>query len=312
MDKKILIFSENLNNACEMLAGAKALGDQLAVVYIGTDKDAKELVAHGANTVYLFSKENNVPYEAYAEDIAAIAMEKSPNLIMVGMTNRGRTIAAIVAQALHAPCASECSSLKLGNDGKYVITRKIYGGKATSTEVCTADTLVVTIPMRAYEIQAADNTLSGEIVQLERNASVAMKLIEESSKSVDSVDITAANTVVLFGRGLEKAKDMAMMEELAELLGGVTACTRPLAVDYGWMPTSRYIGLSGKSVKPALYLDIGSSGQIQQIAGASDSKIIVAINNKASEPVFNECDYGVVADLYEAVPILIGLLKKLF
>ena len=311
MNNKILVFSENLGNACEMLAGAKGLGGDCIAVHIGGEADAKTLIAHGASKAYYFEKEDGIAFEAYADDIAALAAKEAPGLMMVGMTNRGRTVAAIVAQALQAPCASECKSIEKNGDGKYVISRKVFGGKATSTEVCQADTLVVTVPMRSYEPLAEDKAAKGETVKLSRSGDCGVKFISEAAKGGDSVDITAASTLVLFGRGVEKAEDMAMMEELAGLLGGVTACTRPLAVDYGWMPTSRYVGLSGKSVKPALYLDIGSSGQIQQIAGASDAKIIVAINNKESEPVFKVCDYGVVADLYEAVPALIGLLKKL-
>ncbi len=311
MNKKVFVFSESVGNACEMLTGAKTLGDNCSVILVGNESDAAELIAHGAQKVFLFEKEKDIMLEAYADDISKVVAEEKPALFMVGMTNRGRTIAAMVAQAIQAPCVSECKSITTDAEGRYVLGRKIYSGMASTSEVCTSGTLVVTLPMRTYEAETADTSLTGEIIRKKRESECKVKLVEVRAKAGDSVDVSAADTVVLFGRGVAKQEDMPMIEELTAALGGVTACTRPIAVDYKWMPISRYIGLSGKSVKPKLYLDIGSSGQIQQIAGAQDAKIIVAINNNPSEPVFNVCDYAVAGDLYEAVPILTKLIKAL-
>ena len=309
--KKVLVISENLGNACELIAGAKQLGEKTVVFFVGGDDDAKELAAHGAERIVLFDRSETLTYEAYADEMAKLAAEEVPALILVGMTNRGRTVAGVIAQALQAPCVSEVKKITVSSEGQYVTERRIYGGKATVTEKCVGNVLVVTVPLRSFEAEPAVQGIAAEIVHVPVPEDSRVKLLETIPKGGDSVDITAASTIVLFGRGLDKKDDMVIMEELASQLGGVTACTRPCAVDYGWLPHSRYVGLSGKTVKPALYIDIGSSGQIQQIAGATDSKIIVAINKKESEPVFKYSDYGIVGDLYEIVPELTKQIKAL-
>ncbi len=129
-------------------------------------------------------------------------------------------------------------------------------------------------------------------------------------KAREAVNIEEAEIVVGVGRGFKKKEDLKLAEELAELLGGVVGCTRPIAADYGWLSEDRWIGISGKKIKPKLYLAIGISGAPQHMSAVMDSKVIVAINKDKAAPIFQYADYGVVADLYKFVPILIKKIRE--
>jgi electron transfer flavoprotein alpha subunit len=112
------------------------------------------------------------------------------------------------------------------------------------------------------------------------------------------------------GRGLDKKEDLKLAEDLAGVLGGAVGCTRSIAEDYGWMPEATYIGLSGRTIRPKLYISLGVSGQVQHVAGIRDSKIIVGIDTNENAPIFAAADYGIVGDLHEAAPLLTAALKE--
>jgi len=126
------------------------------------------------------------------------------------------------------------------------------------------------------------------------------------------VDITEARILVCVGRGLENQQDMQMVQELAEVLGAEIACTRPIAEEMHWLPEETYIGISGKQVKPDLYIGLGVSGQIQHVSGIRDARVICAINRDENAPIFEVSDLGLVGDLYTILPELIQQLKKVF
>ena len=130
---------------------------------------------------------------------------------------------------------------------------------------------------------------------------------KEKSKAQES--LKDAEVIVSAGRGFKKKEDLAVIEELARVLNGVVGASRPLTSDLGWLPEERQVGLTGTTVKPKLYFAIGISGQIQHLTGMRDSRVVVAINTDKHAPIFQECDYGVVGDLYAVVPALAKELK---
>jgi electron transfer flavoprotein alpha subunit len=138
-----------------------------------------------------------------------------------------------------------------------------------------------------------------------------LKIAAVEEKSRGAVRLEEADIIVSVGRGFKKKEDIQMAFELAKVLGGQVGCSRPIAADLKWLPEEHWVGLSGKKVKPKLYLAVGISGQPQHIAGILDSRIIAAINNDPSAPIFQNADYGVVEDLYKIVPILINKISKL-
>ncbi len=123
------------------------------------------------------------------------------------------------------------------------------------------------------------------------------------------MNLGAARTVVAVGRGLKAREDVALLDELAGAMGGELACSRPLAEGVDWLPKERYIGISGQHIAPELYVAVGISGQLQHMVGVREAGVIVAVNNDKNAPVFGQCDYGVVGDLYQVVPALTAALK---
>jgi len=145
-------------------------------------------------------------------------------------------------------------------------------------------------------------------LQLQLPAS-PVQVLETRPKGGEGVNLEEAELLIGVGRGIAKQEDLALIQELAATLGAEIGCTRSLATDYHWFPESRMIGLSGKRVKPKLYLAIGLSGQIQHTVGISGAKVIAAINSDQEAPIFQISDYSIVGDLYQIVPTLITRLK---
>ena len=123
------------------------------------------------------------------------------------------------------------------------------------------------------------------------------------------MDLAQAKIIVCVGRGVEKPEDIKLARELADVLGGEVGCSRPIAEELNWLPEEFYLGISGKKVKPELYIGLGVSGQIQHVTGIRDSKVIFAVNRDENAPIFEAADYGIVGDLYQVVPKLIEELK---
>jgi len=135
------------------------------------------------------------------------------------------------------------------------------------------------------------------------------KKLEEARPKKEVADITTADRIVAFGRGIADREDISLMFDLAKAFKAEVGCSRPIAEDLQWLPVQRQVGLTGVTVKPKLYLAVGISGQVQHVAGMRDAEIIVAINNDPSAPIFQIADFGIVGDLYQVVPALISALQ---
>jgi len=188
----------------------------------------------------------------------------------------------------------------------------MYGGKVNArVELHEAPSSIVTIRQAAFK--AAEAKLKGEIVKVESpwTEEIAYrKFIEYVEAAIGEVDITQADIIVAVGRGIKERENLPIAEELANSIGGVLACSRPI-VDAGWLPKDRQVGSSGKTVKPKLYIAAGISGAFQHITGMKGADTIVAINKDPNAPIFNEADYGIVGDLFKVVPALKGKITEL-
>jgi electron transfer flavoprotein alpha subunit len=169
---------------------------------------------------------------------------------------------------------------------------------------------MATIAPRIFEpaLPSADRT--GQVRELEPAPMGLAKVVDRKPKVKQSGDIRDAKVLVCVGRGLEKEEDLALAKNLANVLGGELACTRPIAEEMHWMPEETYIGLSGQKVKPEIYIGIGISGQIQHVTGIRDSRLICAINRDENAAIFEVSDYGIVGDLYKVLPELTRELKQ--
>lgn len=269
---------------------------------------ARSLIAAGAEKVFVLKGDNVWP-ESYAQAIANLALEHMPSTLFIAATLRGKDLGAKVAAHLKTGLATDAFAVRY-TDGMIETDRMMFGGLAVCTEVLSAPALV-TIPPRTYEEPVLEETRSGEVISIDVTPEADVKVSAVCPIVREGVDITAAQTVICVGRGLAKQEDMKLAQDLANLLDGAVGCTRSIAEDYHWLPAETYIGLSGQKVKPALYLSMGVSGQIQHVSGIRDAKLIVAIDSNENAPIFTAADYGIVGNLYEVVPAIIKEIQKI-
>lgn len=312
----VWVFAEKREQTLELLNIGRSLADELGtelVAFAIQEKQiAEDYIKHGADEVFVLpSLSEDQPLETYVSVIVEAAHKEDPDIFLLSATKRCKEMAARIAAQLNAGLVSECNSLRLNQDNKSLIMeRMMFGGAAVQTIACTTRPQMATIPSRTFEQAVAKEGRDGRIVDLPAPPQGAVKVVGHKPKVQETVDITEANIIVAVGRGLEKQDDLKIVEELAKIVGGEIGCTRPIAEELHWLPEDRYLGISGQKAKPALYVGIGISGQIQHISGIRDSKVIVAINCDENAPIFEAADYGIVGDLYEVVPKLTEELQK--
>ncbi len=292
---KALVFSESPELIREMLSLLNGKAD-VDVAFAGMDAGQ-----FASKRVYLVGDHLIDP------GATALALEgilPGHDYMFVGATTVGREVAAIISQDTNLPMESEIMSFDLeGNQAK--ISRFYYGGKTVMEKLTSAR--IFTVMAGVAEPLAAGSN-GQEIINVPVNGE-RVTLVSREEKQAGSVDITKADIIVAVGRGIGKKEGLDVARQLATALGGELAGSRPVCSDLHWLEEERQVGLSGKRVKPRVYIALGISGQIQHIVGMRDSKTVIAINRDKSAPIFNECDYGIVGDLYAVVPKLISAIK---
>lgn len=300
---------------CEL--EALALGQGLAGV-------EKQLAEYGADVVHVADCECLAPYRTlpHAAVVCGIFKEEQPQIALFGATPVGRDLGPRVSSALHSGLTADCTSLEIGphtenKTGKvyenllYQI-RPAFGGNIMA-QIVTLNTRpqFATVRYKVMNAPVRSDEVTGEILTRKIPKGVA-----ESKASCVSVvpvppkqSISDAEILVVGGRGLQKESDLEMIKELAALLGGDWATTRPL-VEKGWTTNDRQIGLSGRTVRPRLIITCGVSGAIQFTACMNGSDHIVSINTDKDAPIFEVAHIGIVGDLYEIIPALINQLKE--
>ena len=293
----------------EMLGEAKNLADKMGAtvtaVLLGSGVDAfADTIKSYANKVLVVDdpKLANFNSESYQKVLSTLITDKKPVLTLIGHTAFGMDLAPALAVELGLPLATDCIGLEL-DGGKLTVTRQIYSGKVNSQVSLKGEQFIATLRASAFPVE--DGALSGEIEKV----SVAIedvpyrKFIAYEEAPAGEVDITQADYLICIGRAIADPENMSIVEELAEAIGGVVGCSRPV-VDKNWLPKDRQVGSSGKIVKPKLYIAIGISGAFQHVAGMKDAGLIIAINKDPKAPIFNVADYGIVNDLFKVVPSL--------
>lgn len=309
----MLVYSEDMEVACELVTVARglagALGSKLTACVPESAGAGDTMFAHGADRVILLKSWSSLKgCDAVARAIERVVKSVDPKYVLVGGTKPGKEMGAYLAAELNSGCISEIKKTTV-REGRVVATRASYGGRFTAeVSVSTAIGVLIIAPHAFEKVEAKKNG-TPEIIDVADIAS-RVKLMSTTPEPKTDVNLAAAQVIVCVGRGLKKKEDLPMVQELAKALNGSIGCSRPLSQDLGWFPPGLWIGLSGVKIKPKLYLCIGISGQIQHIAGITDSKIIVAINNNPKAPIFECCDYGIVGDMYKIVPELAKRLKK--
>ncbi len=325
MAGNVLVIAEQRNGkfrkaAYEVATAGRQIGDALGgevvalVVGKGISEMAGELGAYGVDKVLVAESdvfENYAP-EGFVRAVQDAAAKTGAQVVLFSATSQGKDLAPRVAQKMGVGLASDCTGLSVEN-GKLVAKRPIYAGKAFIQVAFKSAPEMATVRPKAFtpEVRAEGQRAPVEALSVSVDASeIKTKVKEFIETGGGKIDLTEADIIVSGGRGMKGPENFKMLEELADLLGGAVGASRA-AVDAGWRPHSDQVGQTGKTVSPNLYIAVGISGAIQHLAGMGSSKVIVAINKDPEAPIFQKADYGIVADLFEAVPAMIEEVKKL-
>lgn len=283
-----------LSNACALAANSGALP---TIVLAGTRATLAEVGGAPAERVIFIERAQDVPVEALAGSVAQAVRELHPQLVVAADRGADRVLLGACAAAMAAPLVTGVEEVAI-EDGRTVITRQLCGGIAV--EDLTFDGALALLVDGGAALPAG----SGLPVTEAEATPLEIALVSQTPAAHDRVELGAAKKVVAVGRGLRTGTDIALVEELAAALDAEVACSRPLAEGLDWLPRDRYVGVSGQSVAPALYLALGISGQLQHTCGMRDSGTVVVVNTDETAPFLRECDYGIVGDLYDVVPAL--------
>jgi electron transfer flavoprotein alpha subunit len=305
----------------ELLGAGRKLADKLKVelsaVLIGDQlqEGAKNLIGYGADRVYLAEHPALVPFndESHANVLTELVKEKKPEILLAGATAMGRSFIPRVAVAVETGLTADCTGLDIGDDGLLYQTRPAFGGNVMATIICPRRRpQMATVRPMVMKKPDFDNERQGVVESFtpsQKAITSRVKVLETVTQDQETVRITEADIVVTGGRGLQKAENFKILEEVALLLDGAVGATRSV-VDEGWMPYSHQVGQTGKTVSPKLYLACGVSGAIQHVVGMQGSEIVVAVNKDPSAPIFDVVNYGVVADLFDFLPALVKKIKE--
>lgn len=310
----------------ELLGEGRKLADHLGVplsgVIIGpdeaaTDEAAVDAIGYGADFVHVARHPVLAHYrtEPYTKVLTQLVQLRRPEILLLGATTLGRDLAGAVATTLGTGLTADCTELRIDDETRSLAaTRPTFGG----TLLCTIHTLeyrpqMATVRPRVMAMPKADRTRSGEVVEESvtlDEADVITKILSYiPDTDTDKAQLAYADIVVAGGRGLGKAENFRLVEELAQVLGGDYGGSRPVT-QAGWIAGDRQIGQTGKTIRPKLYIAAGISGAIQHRVGVEGADIIVAINSDAKAPIMDFATYAIVGDALQILPALTQALRE--
>ncbi len=303
----------------ELLGAARGLAENLdskvAAVLLGADvENPGSLLGAGADEV-LYVKDGMLAdfgIEPYTRVIADLIRERKPEIVLGAATFIGRSLLPRIAVRVHAGLTADCTGLDVDKGKRLLLqTRPAFGGNIMATIVCPNHRpQMATVRPKVMKPLGSPYESGGKVEELgAEGLANRVKFLDFVTDESSHVNIAAADIIVSAGRGLGDPKNLAMVEELADLLGGAVGATRS-AVDAGWINYSHQVGQTGRTVAPKLYLALGISGAIQHLVGMQSSEFIVAVNKDPNAPIFKVADVGIVADVFEIVPRLISEIKS--
>ena len=288
---------------------ANKIGTDAIAITIAHQGDANELGNYGANKVLTITDEtlNTFNNQSYANAIDAASNHVNAETVVISNTNNGKAIAPIIAAKREAALITNAIELP-STLNPFTIKRKAFSSKAYALYSTDSNQKVISITPNAIGIHQTQVDTSVE--SFSYNATESDQRLKSISvdKATGKIPLTEAELVVSAGRGLKGPENWGMIEELADLLGAATACSKPVS-DIGWRSHSEHVGQTGIAINPQLYIAVGISGAIQHLAGVNASKNIVVINTDPEAPFFKAADYGIVGDAFEVVPRLIEAIK---
>lgn len=320
MDQDIYVVIEHLSGQVAdisyvMLAAAHALaqgtGGGVLAVLLG--HNAQELASDlSADRVYYVDHPVLADFtpEAYQKVLAGLVQENTPRVVLFGHTSIGTDVVNGLSARLDLPLLTQCYRVRV-EDGLLKYVSQICGGKIMVEGELPSGTSLVTMVPGAFKPEQGRSTEPPTVIQAAAPAieGLRISLKQYIQPEAGDVDISKEPILVAIGRGIQREDNVELAEELVEALGGVICASRPV-VDQGWLPTSRLVGKSGKKVKPKVYLAFGISGAPEHVEAITDSETIIAVNTDPLAPIFDVAQYGVEADMFDLLPVLIEKVQE--
>ena len=323
--KGVWVFGEQRNGivtsvAAELLGEGRKLADTLSVplsailIGAGVEEQAKTLIAQGADQVYLVDHDSLKNYndESYADIFVQLVKKYKPEIVLMGATTYGRSLAPRVASRLNTGLTADCTGLEIDPETRNLLqTRPAFGGNLMATIICPNHRpQMSTVRPKVMKALQPDATRTGGVIRpdVAIPADLKIKVLDVVQTLCEKVNLTEADIIVSGGRGMGEPKNFALIQELADVLGGAVGASRA-TVDAGWIDYSHQVGQTGKTVGPKVYFACGISGAIQHLAGMSSSDVIIAINKNPDAPIFKVATFGIVGNVLEVLPELIKEFK---
>lgn len=316
----VLVYTENWDGKFKKLTNelvsyahsvAKMLNTSTIALSIGevADADLQALGGYGAQKVISVKHAslNALDSQTYTAVIADVAQKVEAQVIVIANNNTGKSIAPRLSVRLKAALGAGVSKLPLSTS-PFTVYKRAYSGAAFAEVELKTDIKIITLAQNSFEPTPVEGSASVETLDVTFDAPKTQ--VVDVQKQTGKLLLTDAEIVVSGGRGMKSPDNWGPLVELAELLGGATACSRPVS-DEGWRPHEEHTGQTGKIIAPNLYIAVGISGATQHIAGVSASKYIVAINNDKDAPIFEVAQYGIVGDAQKVLPQLVAAVKEI-
>lgn len=322
--KGIVVYVDHIDGVIhpvtyELIGKAKELGAKINhpvyALMMGSNitKECRELLHYNVDKVYVYDQEKLARFimEPYTEVFEDFVNQVKPTAILMGATPVGRQLAPRLAARLKTGLTADCTILDITEETDLVQIRPAFGGNIMA-QILTPNhrPQMATVRYKVMDAPKRNEKETGEIVEcsiLSEKLDSKVEVLDIIAKEKEQF-IEASEVLVVAGRGVKKEEDLKLLQELADLLGGQLACTRPV-MEAGWLEAKRQVGLSGRTVRPKLIITCGVSGSVQFTAGMNNSDHIVAINKDENAPIFKTAHYGLVGDLYEIIPDLINQIK---
>ena len=285
---------------------AKLLETDVVAIACGNeiDDELNKLAKFGADKILAAGNIEKSDSKSASDLIAK--NHSDANIIIFASTYTSKMIAPRLAAKMKAGIISNVISLP-SNTSPIQIKRKSFSGKAIESTTVNSEKAIIMLAPNSFGLIECNKDCKVENITSEYNNNIT---IEGQEVASSKMSLAEAEVIVSAGRGLKAPENWTMIEELADLLGAATACSKPVS-DIGWRPHTEHVGQTGKAVAPNLYIAIGISGAIQHLAGVNSSKVMVVINTDAEAPFFKAADYGIVGDAFEVVPRLIEEIKNI-
>jgi electron transfer flavoprotein alpha subunit len=293
---------------------ARSIGTSItALVVNADDKSIEELGKAGASKILSVKNDQiNSDSMLISAMVEQAAKSESSNVIIFAFDVTGKSVAPRLSGKLKAGLVAGAVDYPVVNGNAMEVRKNVFSGKATAVYSINSDIKIISLLPNSFQVNLADNTATAVDFNPDLSAVKSGIIIKEtkSTSTGNTVPLPEAELVVSAGRGMKGPENWGLVEDLANVIGATTACSRPVA-DMHWRPHHEHVGQTGIAIRPNLYIAIGISGAIQHLAGVNGSKTIVVINNDKEAPFFKSADYGIVGDAFTILPKLTDAIKKL-